>query len=284
MTLQETKIRGFSADKKLIHICNKFKNSVQNADNDKLIIIDGAEGSGKSVFAMQVAKLLNENFSLNDIVFNPTDFIDRINNAKKHQVIVFDEAYTGLSSRQSLSQVNKVLVSHMMQMRQKNLFVIIVLPTIFMLEKYCSMFRSDCLFHINKLKKGNRRKWRLYNRKNKKLLLLHGSKTMSYSYPKIMSFRGFFPNTYVVNEDEYRKMKEEALMKGDRNEPNNKYKEQRDLLLGYIKDSEGISYNRLAELLQCIGFTDNLSLKSTSLKEILANKGVRVAKSVGRSD
>ena len=47
---------------------------------------------------------------------------------KKGQCIIYDEAFTGYSSRSSLSPINRVLVSLAMQIRQKNLFIIIILP------------------------------------------------------------------------------------------------------------------------------------------------------------
>jgi len=69
---------------------------------------------------------------------------------KKGQCIIFDEAFTGLSSRGALSGINKALVGLMMQMRQKNLFVIMVLPTFFMLDKYAAIFRAKALIHVMK--------------------------------------------------------------------------------------------------------------------------------------
>jgi len=59
-------------------------------------------------------------FNVSDIVFSPDEFRDKILHAKKGQAIVYDEAFTGFSSRSSLSPVNRVLVSLAMQMRQKN--------------------------------------------------------------------------------------------------------------------------------------------------------------------
>ena len=59
-------------------------------DFDMVFIVDGAEGSGKSIFAMQMAYYLDRTFSLDNIAFTPDQFKKKIINAKKYQAIVFD--------------------------------------------------------------------------------------------------------------------------------------------------------------------------------------------------
>ena len=54
----------------------------------------------------------------------------------KNEVVIYDEAHRGMASARSLSEINKILKDLMMEMGQRNLFVVIVLPTIFLLDKY----------------------------------------------------------------------------------------------------------------------------------------------------
>src|SRR3990170_4539890 len=117
-------------------------------DKDKVIAIDGAEGSGKSTLAFQIGKRVDPTLDLSRVVFSADDFREAVFKAKRGQCIIYDEAFTGLSSRSSLSGINRALVSLMMQMRQKNLFVIIVLPTFFLLDKYVALFRTTVLIHV----------------------------------------------------------------------------------------------------------------------------------------
>ena len=119
-------------------------------DQDYVIIVDGPERSGKSTFAAQVAKYIDPTFDVTRECFSPEEFRTGIINASKGQVVVFDEAWRGFSNKSTLSEVNKLLVSLMMEMGQKNLCVIIVIPSFFGLEKYVALWRARGLFHIFK--------------------------------------------------------------------------------------------------------------------------------------
>jgi len=189
------------------------KEHISKKDYDLCFLVDGAEGTGKSVMAMQLARAFDDTFHIGNVCLTPEEFLESIKNASKGQAIVYDEAYRGLSSRQAMSQINKLIVSVMMEMRQKNLIVIIVLPTIFMLDRYVAIFRSKGLFHVY-TNKGKRGYWLFYNEYEKKLLYLLGKKLMSYGKPRVR-FRGNFNGTYVVDEDAYKKKKGESLKKSE---------------------------------------------------------------------
>lgn len=255
---------------------NKVIPSLQKNDKDCVIVVDGREGSGKSTFALQMAKYVDPSFNLKRIVFAPEDFREAILKAKKGQAIVYDEAFTGFSSRASLSPINRVLVSLAMQMRQKNLFVIIVLPTIFLLDKYMAMFRTRALIHVFE-SRGNRGYFRLYNSKAKKLLLLLGSKTMSYS-PKFVrtNFKGRFYGKFALGSDEiekqYRKNKEIALAESEKTSMTSaqvKYKEQRNLILYLLRKNTGLTYQELSNLL----LDYNLEMSYTQISKICGSFG-----------
>ena len=121
---------------------------LKKRDKDIVLLFDGHEGVGKTTLGIQVGKYIDPTLDVSRIVFGAEDFRDAILKAKQGQVVIYDEAFTGLSARSSLSGVNKILVSLMMQMRQKNLCVIIILPTFFLLDKYVSIFRSKALIHV----------------------------------------------------------------------------------------------------------------------------------------
>lgn len=178
-------------------------------DDDRVFIVDGGERKGKSVFAMQLACKVDPSFCLERVCFTSEDFIKAVKGAKKYQAVVFDEAFTGLASRASLSRVNNLIVSLMMEMGQKNLFVFIVMPSIFFLERYVVLFRANGLFHVY-TNKGQRGRWMFFGRANLKFLYLTGKKFFSYKVPKA-NFRGRFLNQYVVNEKEYRLGKKKSL-------------------------------------------------------------------------
>ncbi len=241
-------------------IDNKIRHSLLQRDKDHVLVIDGMEGSGKSTFALQVAKYLDPSFDLNRVVFDAEEFREQIFKAKKGQCIVYDEAVTGFSSVSALSPVNRVLKSLMMQMRQKNLCVIIVIPTFFLLDKYVALFRARNLIHIYE-NKGLRGYFRVYNRKKKKYLYLMGKQTLSYSGKKwkvnvFTRFKGRFHGVFALGDEsvekKYKEKKLKALANTEKNPMSSaqvKYREQRDIILYMLRKLSNLTYEKLSNLL-----------------------------------
>jgi len=199
---------------RLQHSLDKVKHSLEKKDEDFVLLIDGAEGAGKSTLAFQVGKYVDPTLVLDRVCFSGPQFRESIFNATKGQCVIFDEAFTGLSSRSSLSEINRMLVSLMMQMRQKNLFVIIVLPTLFLLDKYVALWRTRALLHVYKSKKGDKGFFLGFNNLKKKWLYLTGNKM--YVYNKVRTdFKGRFYTKFALGNKEeeelYKKKKATAL-------------------------------------------------------------------------
>ena len=184
-------------------------------DWDMVFAYDGYEGSGKSVKAMQDAFYCDPTLTNERIVFTPYQFRKAVLSAQKYQAVVYDEAYTGLSSRATMSLINKALVSMLAEIRQKNLFVFVVMPSFFDLDKYVALWRSRALIHIYTGKKFQRGFFMFYNIDRKKDLWVNGKKYYSYSKPK-PNFIGRFTNYYTVNEEEYRKNKKKSLIEREK--------------------------------------------------------------------
>lgn len=190
------------------------KQRVLKKDRDFVCVIDGEEGVGKSVLAQQLASYCDPNFNINNIVFTADDFMKVIKDpaTKKGSAIVLDEAFSASSSRASLSEVNKAMIGVATEMRQKNLFVFMVLPTFFDLDKYFAVWRCRTLFHLYFDKDDNRR-YIVFPKEHKKTLYLSGKKMYNYSKPKSPYPPFAFPNKYMVDETEYRKKKADAFKK-----------------------------------------------------------------------
>jgi len=251
----EKPIKYYMDDRLSRNIEEKILPALNKNDKDFLIAIDGMEGGGKSTLAFQIGKRIDPTLDLSRIVFSPEDFREAIYKAKKGQVIVYDEAFTGLSSRASLSGINRALVSLMMQMRQKNLCIILVLPTFFLLDKYAALFRTRILIHVYE-NKGIRGYFRIYSRRLKKLLFLYGKK--DYSYPRNIRsrFKGRFYGVFALGDKEYeknyRKKKAKALEDGEKNPMSAgqvKYREQRDVLLYLFRKETKMKYRDIKSYL-----------------------------------
>ena len=232
---------------------------IKKKDKDYVIAIDGKEGAGKSTLGLQWCKYIDPTFNLSRVVFTPEEFREAIYKAKKNQAIMFDEAFTGFSSRAALSGVNKTLISLMMQIRQKNLFIAIVLPTVFLLDKYISLFRAKVLVHVYELK-GRRGFFKLYSSKKKRQLILHKDAKV-YSYGINTKKRGRFYGVFALGdktiEKKYKKKKEEALKNAEKTPMTGsaiKYREQRDLMLYVLRKQLKLSYKKIEGILNDYDF------------------------------
>jgi len=241
----DNKLWTYYIDERLSKYLDKIKVGVQKRDKDFVLLVDGYEGSGKSTFAQHIGRYLDHSLHLDRICMTADEFKLAIINAKKGQCVIYDEAVTGLSSSDSISRIGKLLKSMMMQMRQKNLFVIVILPSVFELNKYAVLSRSRGLFHIYE-KAGQRGFFVGYNRKDMRKLYIKGKKTNTYCVRSF--FIGRFVGKYVINEEEYRLKKEEALFKLDEDteKEEHKWKRQADFAF-YIINKSGWSYDKIVE-------------------------------------
>lgn len=260
-------------DNNLYHQLNKYvKPSVQKKDFDCVLAIDGEEGCGKSVFSFQLAKILDPNFKLSQIAFTPNEFTKAITEAKPFQCIIFDEAFFGLSARASLSEVNQLLISLMMEMRQKNLFVILVMPTYYMLDKYCVLHRCKGLFHVY-LREGKRGFWVYYNRRRMKHLYLIGKKTYTYNLVKYLFF-GRFMDQYTVNEMAYKERKRQSLTQKRRTTKDDTHIWQRDVLFNIIYEDYEPNHQKIADKCKNRGYSIDRSTVSKILSKKINLEGV----------
>jgi len=177
-------------------------------DWDMMFVIDGEEGTGKSVLAQQIGMYCDPTLCLDRVCFDHISFLNAVNDAKPYQCVILDEAYGSLSSRAAMSVINKTMIQIMTVMRERNLFIILVLPSFFDLDKYAAIWRSRILINVyaDKFERG---RFNYFGKKQKKLIYLLGKKYYSYKVPGVRYpvFRGAFTNYYTLDEVEYRKKK-----------------------------------------------------------------------------
>ena len=252
-------------------------------DWDFLYVIDGEVGCGKSVFAQQMAYYVSDGkFKIEQVCFSAGQFREAVLNAEKYEAIVFDEAFRGLSGRSSLSQTNKHIVELLNEIRQKNLFIFIVLPSMWDLDKYVTQHRCSGIFHVYYLPRKkpdgsytrDRGHVRFY--KKDKITYLIGNSRIRYIYPKETSFKITFRDFYTLDEKSYKKKKSNALQRKDESsdKPCCKFQERFSKIYNALMDNEVLSQRYLSEL---TGIERNSLRKWGSLratKESLNPKGV----------
>lgn len=228
---------------------DKGRAQVLKNDWDRVYLIDGSEGSGKSLLGLQLGYYLDPTLTLDRVTFSGGEFAKAIDNAKKNECIIFDEAFNGLGSSAATSSLNKLIVRKLMECRQKNLFIIMILPTFFLLQRYAAIFRSKCLFHVYTSKRGERGYYRVYNEHNKKFLYISGQKLYSYSKPWVQNsyrFRGKYP----INEDAYRAKKLEALTYEEKTKKEDRYTMRFALVCKFLKDNHNMTYSDIIKYLE----------------------------------
>ena len=222
--------------------------AVVKKDWDMIFIYDGNEGSGKSVKAMQDAFYCDNTLNLKRIVFNDEDFKKEVLNAEKYQSIVYDEAYGGLGSRAAMSNVNKAIVQMLTVIRERNLFIFIVLPTFFDLDKYVAIWRSRALIHIYTHDKFQRGFFKFYNSDRKKIMYVAGKKFYDYNKGK-PNFIGRFGKQYVVDENEYRTKKRETSLTLGNEETSNTTSETLKIVAINLKEKHNFTIKQMTDII-----------------------------------
>jgi len=244
----EEKKKELFVDNALRTELDRIKEVVTKKDRDFVLIVDGEEGCGKSVLAMQIGKYLDPNLTLDNITFNASQFIERLKTSPKFSCVILDEAYTSASSRGALSEVNRSMVGVATEMRQKNLFVIINLPTFFDLDRYFALWRCRALMHVYFDKKGNRGQYVIFPKSSKKYLYLTGKKFYNYSKPKSPLPACRFNNYYPVDEHAYRVKKSEAFNKRAVSNQARRWREQRNALIKEIHHNYKVGSNKFKDI------------------------------------
>jgi len=255
-------------------------------DEDRIYVVDGAEGVGKSLFAIQQAAFLDPTIledgkngdALPRICFSVKEFINSVrqnrSTKEKTKVVLFDEAFRGLSSKSSLSKSNKLLVQALQEARQQNLVIFLVTPSFFMLEFYAAVLRTNALFHVVKERKSKRRYVRIFGKRQKNILYQVGVRK-GWSYNVKTRSRASFFNIYPGGSDfekRYRAKKRANFGVDDGKskaevayfDKSEEFKKQRDILLYFIKEhiertpndpkNSKFSYAKMSKMFKELGF------------------------------
>jgi len=245
------------------------KRHVMKKDMDFVLVIDGEEGSGKSVLAMQIASYFDPKFNLDCVVFSADEFMKSIRTTRRYACVLLDEAFNASNARASLSQTNRAMLGVATEMRQRNLFVIIVIPSFFDLDKYFALWRCKALLHVY-LTKGSRGRYLLFPKTKKKLLYLNGKKTYNYTKPKSSYPPLRFKNEYVIVEKEYREKKAKAFRTRVVSNMARKWKEQRDALIMDLYHNQKVSSADIGMKMEEGGAT---SISQREIQKIVQIKG-----------
>ena len=242
---------------RLARAINIIYDGVVLKDYDNVLCIIGDEGKGKSNILLQIVDFwlkkryntITPEMANRFIAMDSKDLGRVIKGVTNFDILANDEA-ADLSSRSSMSKINKTYVKAYSIIRGKNLFTILVLPDLFDLDTFFRKRRVRNLIYTNK--RGVIHFWG--KQRLKKLVEINEvSKTKNYFCVQPL-FSDRVPLYKGVLSDPYKKMKEEKiskiqdelyneLMSGSTNEAMNKETET----MIKLKEGNDWSYGTLAK-------------------------------------
>lgn len=247
----------FSVDRRLYNEITKFSvENMKKEDSFRIFLVCGLGGSGKSAFANQMCALLDQKFNIGSVGFTTPQFRGVLMTKLNHAV-TFDEAYRGISGRNTLGKEQKKLLRMFYEIRQFNQVIFLCTGSFFRLDEAYAVELSDGMFLIYKRKRKNGSKercFKYFNRK-KKLRLFYLSKKQGKNYNLVHStFKGkITTNTYVIPEEVYRKKKLDSILESDEDPVDapveDKYKERFAVLSKKMADEFKFGYTDQEKLL-----------------------------------
>lgn len=225
------------------HLANldHLKKNVRK-DYDAFILYVGKEGYGKTTIALQDAIYCDPTFNLDRVCFTIDQFVEQVEKAEKYQAIVFDETMGYLSNRQSSSKFNRILIKIMSEMRSKNLFVFLCIPSLFIMDWYVAYHRTSGMIRVHE-----RGRFCSYDYKKKQELFMKGKKSYSYCVPA--NFFGKFTKYFPIDKEAYEAKKQESIKEWDkRTSTTERVVEQRDKCIKYIYIEDRLPARQVGEL------------------------------------
>jgi len=207
-----------------------FAKAQQKKNNDSLGTIVGIEGSGKSTLGGIIMRYMSDDkFDpvLDMVGADYEDGLDKIENRPNKGYLMFDEGNTMFLSTETMKKEQRELHKLFSIFRQKNLFVLIVLPSFFRLGTYFALDRSRFMIRTY-LKNGDRSYFAYWGNKKKDRLYRIGKKLHSYDAVS-PTFRGRFNTCYPLENPEYKKFKEDTLLASFRSARKKKAKSETDI-------------------------------------------------------
>src|SRR3990167_2523310 len=177
---------------------------------DYVCIISGLPGVGKSTFAQALAKYLDPSFESWQICFTGSEFRNKTINGTKGQAFVPDESFADINTPLSKGPEFIATVNHLQLIRQKNLFLILILPDFFSLSKNVAIFRASHLF-VPYSEDYNHGDVAIFDRETKRELYIKGKQFCNYQ-AALPNFRTDFQVSWFVDKEDYDKRKKEHLL------------------------------------------------------------------------
>lgn len=138
---------GRPFDSVLAGMCYRTAKKLKQ-DNDKVVVIVGREGSGKSTLSSQICAYVDPDFNISNVCFSELEFIQSLRSAVKGNAVSIDEGGLSLLSREAMTLGNRNMIKIFMTIRRKSLLCVICCPSYQDLDRYIRDHRVSLLINI----------------------------------------------------------------------------------------------------------------------------------------
>jgi hypothetical protein len=151
------RFKNLEGVKKVLAIDLDGKNGIRPKNKDRVTIITGYEGMGKSTLALHIFEiwfnLLNIPITKELIEFfgdNQKNFIIALNSAPRYYMVVHDEAGKDVYTRNAMSSFSRDLNVAYQVIRGANLHTLLLIPNILDIDSFFRKRRVTQCFHVYK--------------------------------------------------------------------------------------------------------------------------------------
>ncbi len=244
---------SFYFDGETFQALQDIRKTMRKRSIDFHMAISGYPGSGKSKLASQTATILDPSFDENRMHQTTESFIKAVEaETEPLKCHVLDEAWDGLSSSAVRKEIGKLFVNLLNVVRQKRLYIIIVLPDFFELSKHIAIFRTRWLFHCYGENFGDVGSFAGFGIQAKKMLYIKGKPFLNYNaHPYDVCGRFVEKDPPTFNWKRY----EDVIKKQSLGESTSKFENeskavtQRNICMGIMKNRHRWATKHMAEIL-----------------------------------
>lgn len=244
--------KEYSIDGYLFNSFTDAKGVMNKRDVDLPILVSGYPGTGKSTLTMQLATFCDPTFTEERMCQTTEEFIRQIKIAKPLQAVALDESFEDLNASDIRKEMGRILRNLLNIIRQKNLYIFLIIPNFFDMGKSVAIFRTRWLIHCYDRSFGDIGYFVAFNRDTKHKLYIYGKRNEDYNATRgdfFGSFSAFIPTQ--INYEKYLKNKAKAIddikfTKGDTPQ----LKRKRDHAIVQLRTKYNFKVEEIAELFQ----------------------------------
>lgn len=238
---REQSLKGSLTTTKLGVNLDIVKKVIVEQDLDFLLVITGRERIGKSSLALHIAEQVDPNFTVDQVVFDTQAMYEQVYSLEPGSVVIIDEGATAFFSRDAMSTDVKDGIKLLTVMGERNLFVILCVPSFFIIDKYIREHRVSALIRV-----VARGRFKFYSRRRLKAAFFNPKvKKFAWGDP---SFKDSFRKYVGKFWEPYCEKKAKYL--ADRKAPRLDENQQKHISVTEYAKKEGMSRQTVVKYLQ----------------------------------